>query len=137
MTIQSLPVVVVLLVPRKFRIQAMVFKFSRVPLEEENRVNKLKVTMVGWSLDDKFVITAVNDCSLKVWDSYTGELRQVLKGHEDEVFVLETHTTDPRIVLSAGHDGRVIMWDIVSGKLVNSFKNTVRNFLGFFVKIFG
>lgn len=35
--------------------------------------------MVGWNLDDSVVITAVNDYSLKVWDSYTGQLLHVLE----------------------------------------------------------
>ena len=40
---------------------------------------KLKVTMVGWNIDDTLVITAVNDLTLKVWCSFTGTLKHVLK----------------------------------------------------------
>ena len=43
-----------------------------------NKFNKLMVTMVSWNEDDRFVITAVTDCTLKVWDSHTGQLRHVL-----------------------------------------------------------
>ena len=35
--------------------------------------------MVSWSLDDYFVITAVSDFSVKVWNSFSGELTHVLK----------------------------------------------------------
>ncbi len=48
-------------------------------LQLEEVKTKLKVTMVCWSADDLYVVTAVNDCSLKVWDSHTGELVQELK----------------------------------------------------------
>lgn len=34
--------------------------------------------MVAWNLDDRFVITAISDCSLKVWDTHTGKLVQTL-----------------------------------------------------------
>ncbi|XP_076372727.1 bromodomain and WD repeat-containing protein 3-like isoform X2 [Tachypleus tridentatus] len=104
----------------------MTTKLPGVPPDEgEDTKLKLKVTMVGWSLDDSLVITAVNDHALKVWDAYTGTLRHVLNCHEDEVFVLETHPTDTRILLSAGHDGRIVLWDIISGVMIKSFFNTI------------
>ena len=40
---------------------------------------KYTVTMVEWTLDDNFVVTAVNDCTLKIWNSDTGKLVNVLK----------------------------------------------------------
>ena len=40
---------------------------------------KYTVTMVEWTLDDNFVVTAVNDCTLKIWNSNTGKLVNVLK----------------------------------------------------------
>ncbi|KAJ8314724.1 hypothetical protein KUTeg_006874 [Tegillarca granosa] len=47
------------------------------------------------------------------------------QGHEDEVFVLEHSPRDPRIILSAGHDGKVVIWDIIQGIKVKSFFNMV------------
>jgi len=45
-------------------------------------VSKYRVTMVSWSTDDEFVVTAVNDFSIKVWNSHTGQLVHVLQvGH--------------------------------------------------------
>jgi WD40 repeat protein len=86
---------------------------------------KLKVTMVGWSSDDAYVITAVNDHSIKVWESKSGDLKFVLKEHEDEVFVIEAHPVDPRIFLSGGHDGRIILWDLSIGKKIKMFYNQI------------
>ena len=40
---------------------------------------KLYVTMVGWTQDDQYVVVAVSDLTLKVWDSHTGQLAHVLK----------------------------------------------------------
>jgi len=86
---------------------------------------KLKVTMVGWSLDDAYVITAVNDFSIKVWESNSARLKYILKAHEDEVYVIETHPTDPRIFLSGGHDGKIFIWDLQQGKHIKMFDNTI------------
>ncbi|CAI9738520.1 PH-interacting protein-like isoform X2 [Octopus vulgaris] len=92
---------------------------------EESKAMKYKVTMVGWNLDDSFVITAVNDYSLKVWDSYTGQLLHILDGHEDEVFVLEQCPIDSRLLLSAGHDGNIILWNLNTGKKMKSYFNMI------------
>ncbi|KAH3738331.1 hypothetical protein DPMN_044965, partial [Dreissena polymorpha] len=88
-------------------------------------LQKLRVTMVGWNSDDNLVITAVNDHLIKIWCSYTGQLIHELRGHDDEVFVLEACDSDPRILLSAGHDGNIIIWDIIKGIQVKQFFNQI------------
>ncbi|XP_051717573.1 bromodomain and WD repeat-containing protein 3 isoform X1 [Ctenopharyngodon idella] len=85
------------------------------PLTEDENFFKPKVTMVSWDRHDNTVITAVNNYLLKVWNSYTGQLLHILKGHEAEVYVLEPHPYDPRVMLSAGHDGNVFIWDLTRG----------------------
>ncbi|XP_063772924.1 PH-interacting protein isoform X1 [Pseudophryne corroboree] len=91
----------------------------------EDKITKLKVTMVAWDRHDTCVITAVNNMTLKVWDSYTGQLIHILMGHEDEVFVLESHPFDPRVLFSAGHDGYVIVWDLARGVKIRSYFNMI------------
>ncbi|KAI5754684.1 hypothetical protein M8J77_010648 [Diaphorina citri] len=83
--------------------------------DETNK--KIKVTMVAWDASDRWVITAINfNFQIKIWDAFNGDLVQVLKGHTNEVFVLESHPFDSRVLLSAGHDGLIIIWDILSSK---------------------
>ncbi|KAF2981514.1 hypothetical protein EK904_002888 [Melospiza melodia maxima] len=77
----------------------------------EDKVTKLKVTMVAWDRYDATVITAVNNF--------------LLKGHDDEVFVLEAHPFDQRIVLSAGHDGNIFVWDIDKGTKIRNYFNMI------------
>ncbi|KAG9493719.1 hypothetical protein GDO78_001541 [Eleutherodactylus coqui] len=91
----------------------------------EDKITKLKVTMVAWDRHDTFVITAVNNMTLKVWNSFTGQLIHILMGHEDEVFVLESHPFDPRVLFSAGHDGNVIVWDLARGVKIRSYFNMI------------
>uniref|UniRef100_W5M0F5 Bromodomain and WD repeat domain containing 1 n=1 Tax=Lepisosteus oculatus TaxID=7918 RepID=W5M0F5_LEPOC len=95
------------------------------PAAAEESFFKSKVTMVAWDRHDHSVITAVNNHLLKVWNSYTGQLLHVLKGHEDEVFVLEPHPFDSRILLSAGHDGNVFIWDVVRGTKTQHYFNMI------------
>ncbi|XP_062870970.1 PH-interacting protein [Trichomycterus rosablanca] len=91
----------------------------------EDKVTKLKVTMVAWNRHDNMVITAANNLTLKVWNSYTGSLIHILLGHEDEVFVLEPHPFDPRVLFSAGHDGNAIVWDLARGVKIRSYFNMI------------
>lgn len=94
-------------------------------MSDEDSNKKPKVTMVSWDVSDEWVITAVNDSSLKVWNSKSGELVKVLRGHKDDVFVLESHPTDSRIILSAGHDGQLIIWDILESEPISCFQNFI------------
>ncbi|CAL1586002.1 unnamed protein product [Knipowitschia caucasica] len=98
-------------------------KYNPPPLED--KVTKLKVTMVAWDRHDTTVITAANNLTIKVWNSTNGNLVHVLMGHEDEVFVLEPHPFDPRILLSAGHDGNCVVWDLSRGVKIRSYFNMI------------
>lgn len=99
--------------------------FYREPEVDDDTNKKAKVTMVCWDVSDEFVITAVNDYTLKVWNAKSGELVKVLRGHKDEVFVLESHPIDPRMILSAGHDGQLIIWDVLNTEPMVCFQNFV------------
>ena len=100
-------------------------KLPGEPEVDEESNKKAKVTMVTWDASDEFVITAVNDSSLKVWNARTAELVKVLRSHKDEVFVLESHPIDPRIILSAGHDGQLIIWDVLKSEPLACFQNFI------------
>lgn len=104
----------------------MTTKLPGEPEVDEETTKKAKVTMVNWDSSDEFVITAVNDSSLKVWNARTAELVKVLRGHKDEVFVLESHPIDPRIILSAGHDGQLIIWDVLKADPIACFQNFIQ-----------
>ena len=51
----------------------------------EDKVTKLKVTMVAWDRYDATVITAVNNFLLKVWNSSTGQLLHSLSVSKAQV----------------------------------------------------
>jgi WD40 repeat protein len=49
----------------------------------------------------------------------------VLQGHQDEIFIIEAHPTNPQLLLTAGHDGYIILWNLTVGKVVKKFYNSV------------
>jgi len=101
--------------------------------------------MVAWDASDRYVITAVNDFTvsmlhpnlntplttgyllkqIKIWDSKSAKLHRVLRGHKDELYVLESNPRDEHVLLSAGHDGQVFLWDIEQGVCVANFLNDI------------
>ncbi|XP_017020203.1 bromodomain and WD repeat-containing protein 3 [Drosophila kikkawai] len=101
----------------------MTERLPSCPEPEEGK--KLKVTMVAWDASDRYVITAVNDFTIKIWDSKSAKLHRVLRGHKDELYVLESNPRDEYVLLSAGHDGQVFLWDIDQGVCVANFLNDI------------
>ncbi|CAM6121929.1 unnamed protein product [Calypogeia fissa] len=73
------------------------------------------VNMIVWSLDNRFVLAAIMDCRICVWNAVDGSLVHSLTGHDKQTYVLDVHPFNPRIAMSAGYDGRVIIWDIWDG----------------------
>lgn len=52
-------------------------------------------------------------------------MHRVLRGHKDELYVLESNPRDEHVLLSAGHDGQVFLWDIEQGSYVAHFFNDI------------
>nr|XP_022911448.1 bromodomain and WD repeat-containing protein 3 isoform X1 [Onthophagus taurus] len=102
-------------------------KLPNQPANQEDDSKKLRVTMVCWDMSDMWIVTAVSDYKLRVWFAETGNLHKMLVGHTEEVFVLESHPKDPHVLLSAGHDGQIFVWNILTGKSINHFTNNLEN----------
>ncbi|KAJ1651943.1 hypothetical protein IWQ61_007605 [Dispira simplex] len=87
------------------------------------------ITMSIWSLQDEFVIIASSMGTVKVFDSHTGQLHTNLVGHTAEVYVIASHPFSPQLVLTAGYDGRIILWNIETGDKFTEFHYPDRQFL--------
>lgn len=48
-----------------------------------------------------------------------------MRGHTDELYVLESHPKDPHILISAGHDGKLFIWDVMDGTSLANFTNQI------------
>jgi WD40 repeat protein len=53
--------------------------------------------------------------------SRTGALLHTLAGHTSDVHVLQCHPTEKRLVMTAGYDGKINVWDIERGRLQQSY----------------
>lgn len=100
-------------------------KITNLNKQTENDSKKLKVTMVCWNLSDYWVVTAVSDHTLKIWTASNGQIIKSLTGHSDEIYVLEAHPQCDNIILSAGHDGQLFIWDILKGEIIFKFLNNI------------
>ncbi|XP_047175749.1 PH-interacting protein [Vigna umbellata] len=80
------------------------------------------VNMIVWSLDNRFVLAAIMDCRICVWNASDGSLVHSLTGHTESTYVLDVHPFNPRIAMSAGYDGRTIVWDIWEGMPIQIYE---------------
>ncbi|KAG4946248.1 hypothetical protein JHK87_042255 [Glycine soja] len=84
------------------------------------------VNMIVWSLDNRFVLAAImdilSDCRICVWNASDGSLVHSLTGHTESTYVLDVHPFNPRIAMSAGYDGRTIVWDIWEGLPIRTYE---------------
>ncbi|KAG0222895.1 Bromodomain and WD repeat-containing protein 3 [Mortierella sp. GBA43] len=88
-------------------------------------------TMAIWALDDSAVILTTSLGEIKVFDSSTGGLTHTLTGHNrgSQIYVVDVHPHDKRILMTAGYDGQVILWDIIKGVKLKSWSYDDREFL--------
>ncbi|KDP27899.1 hypothetical protein JCGZ_18979 [Jatropha curcas] len=80
------------------------------------------VNMIVWSLDNRFVLAAIMDCRICVWNAADGSIVHSLTGHTNSTYVLDVHPFNPRIAMSAGYDGRTIVWDIWEGTPIRIYE---------------
>ncbi|CAA0831983.1 Unknown protein [Striga hermonthica] len=80
------------------------------------------VNMIMWSLDNRFVLAAIMDNRICVWNANDGSLVHSLAGHTASTYVLDVHPFNPRIAMSAGYDGKTVLWDIWEGTPIRVYE---------------
>ncbi|KAE9548571.1 hypothetical protein FO519_008222 [Halicephalobus sp. NKZ332] len=101
-------------------------ELAKAPLSV--RQTKYTIVTVNWSLNDNYAISTGNDNVIRIWDSTTGTLVASLKGHERSIFTIRNHPTDPMFVVTAGHDGIAILWDLRNFTCLKKFINDSYSF---------
>ena len=90
------------------------------------KMTKCDTNMFNWSGHAEFVVVAVSvkyertpmQYDMKVFNSRDGTLLHVLCCHNKEVYVLTPHPQLRNLMLTTGCDGRVILWNLATGKVV-------------------
>jgi WD40 repeat protein len=70
---------------------------------------------LGW------VLSGSRDCSLRLWDVWSGRDLQIFRGHEGLV-TCSGLSSDGRTVVSGGQDGKVRVWKVETGDCVHVLK---------------
>ncbi|KAG0348099.1 Bromodomain and WD repeat-containing protein 3 [Podila humilis] len=88
-------------------------------------------TMAIWSLDDSTVILTTSLGEIKIFNSRTGQWTHTLKGHVRgcSIYVVDVHPQDKRILMTAGYDGQVILWDMEMGAKIKNWNYPEHEFL--------
>ncbi|KAF0558039.1 WD40 repeat-like protein [Gigaspora margarita] len=105
-------------------------QWTSIILDVRGSNNNTKVTSMRWSLDDTKVIIGNNYGIITIFDSENGEVRVRINAHNDKIFVLDIHPHDCRVMMSAGYDGRIVMWDIIDGRSIKVWDPSNLEFLG-------
>ncbi|XP_044467001.1 denticleless protein homolog [Mangifera indica] len=96
-------------------------KFSSFACHQENAEKARIIDWVAhqnaifdlqWIKEDKNILTASGDQTIKVWDAQEKKCIGVLMGHTGSVKSLCSHPTNSDIVVSGSRDGSFALWDL-------------------------
>ena len=73
--------------------------------------HRYSINSVRWSPDGRWIATAGNDSSVRLWDGDTGRPREELLGHTGNVINVDWSRDSKRLV-SAGSEGTVKVWGV-------------------------
>ncbi|MED3025658.1 MULTISPECIES: WD40 repeat domain-containing protein [Bacillus cereus group] len=98
------------------------------------------ITSLAISNDAKYLISGSADYTIRLFDLETEQLVQTYLGHTDDVEYV-TFTSDNKYIISTSnqHDGRVLVWEVKTGKIVVEFtehKSSVKSVWTYNEKVF-
>ena len=80
-----------------------------------------EVLSAQFSPDDKRIVTASGDYTVKLWDAYSGMLLAELIGHEKSVNSARFSPNGKKIITTSD-DGTIRLWDATTAKLITILK---------------
>lgn len=99
-------------------------RMNQTKFSEKNFIaegHKDWVTGIAITNFGRHVISGSNDCTVRVWDMKTGELKRTLEGHKNWVKAVAVTPSD-KFVVSGSNDCTIRIWELESGKLIRILK---------------
>ncbi|XP_069108101.1 uncharacterized protein [Argopecten irradians] len=90
----------------------------------ESHGHAAAVTALALSQDQKFLVSASADRTLKIWDMDREQLTRTLTGHDDEVWCTAI-SQDGEIVVSGSRDGSIRLWRLEDGSEICAFSTGI------------
>jgi len=85
------------------------------------RAHTKSVRAVAVTSDGRRLVSASDDCTLRVWDLESGQILRTLEGHQAEVYGLAI-APDGRRAVSASMDQTLRLWDLESGQTIRTLE---------------
>ncbi len=106
------------------------------PVGSTSRGPRLVLDNVVWTSDDTRIVTSQRNkiprqgCStlqrIKIWNSFNGQLLYEC-GHNQGSSFMTCSLVSPDILVSAGADGAIHIWDLAEGKISKTFINVLKS----------
>ncbi|MDV7389792.1 hypothetical protein RZS08_00505, partial [Arthrospira platensis SPKY1] len=74
-----------------------------------------RVRSVAFSPDGRYVLTASNDRTARIWDAATGQSLHELTGH-DQAVLCAAYSSDGKRIITGGEDNQALVWDVENGQ---------------------
>jgi WD40 repeat protein len=82
------------------------------------------INEISFSPDGKYIVTASQDKTAKIWEVKSGKLFRTLEGHTNSVFSA-VFSPDSKNVVTISKDNTVKTWDIATGQIIGSFEGKI------------
>ncbi|VDL89831.1 unnamed protein product [Schistocephalus solidus] len=85
-----------------------------LPLDRD----RIKITK-AWTNDDRYLVVSTKSGSVYVFVGETGEVTNVLRGHEGAVYAVAVSPFDEEIIATGGVDGRFYIWNLAAHRVAS------------------
>ncbi|KAL7909440.1 putative wd40 protein [Trichoderma velutinum] len=81
-----------------------------------------KLRSIAFSSNGILIASGAEDCTVKIWETATGTLRQTFTGYRDSILRV-AFSLDAQILASISRDGIIKLWNVATGVLQRSINH--------------